>query len=165
MAGRTGGAAAGLPVFVACDDDDVARWADGAWRGVLGARAGLNGAVDAGRATVAGKGFDHVVIAHSDLPLARTLRPGHCRHHLARPRSPPRRDERDEPAVAAVDTASYGGGSFTRHLDQAMATGQRVEVRVDPRLAIDVDNPDDLRHPTVEPILPPWLRTILANPA
>ena len=45
-----------------------------------------------------------------------------------------------------------------------MATGQRVEVRVDPRLAIDVDNPDDLRHPTVEPILPSWLRTILANP-
>ena len=34
---------------------------------------GLNGAVDAGRATIAGKGFDHLVIAHSDLPLARDL--------------------------------------------------------------------------------------------
>ena len=51
--------------------------ADPAWADEVGADVlwspglGLNGAVDAGRATVAGKGFDHLVIVHSDIPLAR----------------------------------------------------------------------------------------------
>ena len=60
--------------------------------------------------------------------------------------------------------AAYGAGSFARHLAAAMAAGRRVEVRRDPRLALDVDNPADLTHPTLVPLLPPWLRTILANP-
>ena len=69
-------AAAGeLPTFVACDDDEVAAWADEHGAEVLWSPGlGLNGAVDAGRATIAGKGFDHVVVAHSDLPLAHDLR-------------------------------------------------------------------------------------------
>lgn len=159
-------AAAGLPVFVACDDDDVARWADGAGAAVLWSPGlGLNGAVEAGRATVAGKGFDHVVIAHSDLPLATNLADLATADTISL--VPDRRRDGTNvlslPSRAPV-TAAYGGGSFSRHLEQAMASGQRVEVRVDPRLAIDIDNPDDLRHPAVEPILPPWLRTILANP-
>ena len=61
-------------MFVACDDDEVAAWADAAGAEVLWSPGlGLNGAVDAGRATIAGKGFDHIVIAHSDLPLAADL--------------------------------------------------------------------------------------------
>ena len=65
--------------------------------------------------------------------------------------------------VAARLPAAYGGGSFSRHLAAAIATGLRVEVRRDPRLALDVDNPDDLTHPALLPHLPAWLRTILDN--
>src|SRR4051794_17347000 len=74
LAGRVVAAAGALPTFVACDDDEVAAWADGHGASVLWSPGlGLNGAVDAGRITIAGKGFDHVVIAHSDLPLATDL--------------------------------------------------------------------------------------------
>lgn len=165
LADRVVAAAAPLPTFVACDDEDVAAWADAVGAEVLWSPGlGLNGAVDAGRATMAGKGFDHFVIAHSDLPLARRLStiatPGTI--SLVPDR---RRDGTNVLAmpVAADVPASYGGGSFGRHLDHAMAGRHRVEVRADPRLAIDVDNPDDLAHPAVEPILPQWLRTILAS--
>jgi hypothetical protein len=45
-----------------------------------------------------------------------------------------------------------------------MRTGLRIEVRNDARIALDVDNPDDLAHPLLADVLPQWLRTILANP-
>ncbi len=74
LAGRVVDAARPSPVFVACDDDGVATWADAAGAEVLWSPGlGLNGAVDAGRATIAGKGFDHLVIVHSDIPLAHDL--------------------------------------------------------------------------------------------
>lgn len=165
LADRVVVAAAGLPTFIACDDDEVASWADGAGAEVLWSPGmGLNGAVDAGRTTVAGKGFEHLVIAHSDLPLATDLA-GLATPHTVCLVPDGRRDGTNVMAlpVGAPVAASYGGGSFSRHLEQAMQAGLRVEVRADPRLAIDVDNPADLAHPTVEPILPTWLRTILAN--
>lgn len=165
LAGRVVDAARPAPVFVACDDDDVATWADSAGAAVLWSPGlGLNGAVDAGRATIAGKGFDHLVIVHSDIPLAHDLGP------VARPGTvclvPDRRRSGTNVLalpVAARVPASYGGGSFARHLQLAMAGGHRVEVRVDPLLALDVDTPDDLAHPLLAQLLPQWLRTILAS--
>jgi 2-phospho-L-lactate guanylyltransferase (CobY/MobA/RfbA family) len=65
--------------------------------------------------------------------------------------------------VSARLPASYGAGSFRRHLELAMRSGFRTEVRSDPRLALDVDNPDDLTHPLLADLLPQWLRTILAS--
>jgi 2-phospho-L-lactate guanylyltransferase len=165
LAGRVVAAARPSPVFVACDDDGVAAWADEVGADVLWSPGlGLNGAVDAGRATVAGKGFDHLVIVHSDIPLAHdlpslatsgtiTLGPDRRRtgtNVLALP-------------VAARVGAAYGPGSFARHLDLARRSGFRIEVRNDPRLALDVDNPDDLAHPLLVDVLPQWLRTILAS--
>jgi 2-phospho-L-lactate/phosphoenolpyruvate guanylyltransferase len=165
LAGRVIDAARPSPVFVACDDDGVATWADEAGADVLWSPGlGLNGAVDAGRATIAGKGFDQLVIVHSDIPLAHdladlatagtvTLVPDRRRagtNVLALP-------------VTARIPASYGAGSFTRHLRLAMGSGLRVEVRSDPRLALDVDNPDDLVHPLLADLQPQWLRTILAS--
>ena len=165
LADRVIAAARPLPTFVACDDDDVATWADERGAEVLWSPGlGLNGAVDAGRATIAGKGFDHLVIAHSDLPLASDL------GALATPATitlvPDR--HRDGTNVVALPLAAdlpaaYGRGSFIRHLTAALATGLRVEVRSDPRLGIDVDNPDDLAHPALSTILPAWLRTSLAS--
>ncbi len=165
LAGRVVDAAKPAPLFVACDDDDVATWADSAGAEVLWSPGlGLNGAVDAGRATIAGKGFDHVVIVHSDIPLAHDLAT------IARPRTvrlvpDARRGGTNVLAqpVAARLPASYGAGSFARHLQLAMDGGHRVEVRIDPLLALDVDTPADLAHPLLAHLLPQWLRTILAS--
>jgi 2-phospho-L-lactate guanylyltransferase len=163
LAGRVVAAAGEIPTFIACDDDEVAAWADEHGVDVLWSPGmGLNGAVDSGRATIAGKGFEHVIIAHSDLPLATDLAP------LAVPGTiviaPDRR--RDGTNVIAMPVgvdlpAAYGGGSFRRHVTAARATGLRLEVRPDPRLALDVDTPADLTHPALLPHLPTWLRTNL----
>jgi len=165
LAGRVVAAADDLPVFVACDDDEVASWAGEHGADVLWSPGlGLNGAVDAGKATVAGKGYDHVIIAHSDLPLAEHLAP------LAVPRTitvvPDRRRDGTNVIAMPLDlelAAAYGGGSFSRHVAAAMATGCRLEVPHDPLLSLDVDTPADLRHPALASTLPTWLRTILDN--
>lgn len=62
--------------------------------------------------------------------------------------------------------ASYGRGSFARHLAEAMAladVGVAVEVRSDFDLSFDLDTPTDLSHPLIREVLPEWLRTILDN--
>ncbi|HEY5664965.1 MAG TPA: hypothetical protein VIS05_13120 [Ilumatobacter sp.] len=155
MAERVIAAAAPLATFVACDDDEVAAWAEQLGAHVLwGPGLGLNGAIDQGVATMAGKGVEHVVISHGDLPLARHLgsvaEPGHIVI------VPDRR--RDGTNVlgrpCAVDlAAAYGGGSFRSHLLGALATGVPVTVRIDARLSIDIDTVDDCRHPLVAPVL------------
>lgn len=160
MAGRVLTAAQPLPVFVACDDDEVADWAGAAGAEVLWSPGmGLNGAVDAGVATIAGKGYRHVVISHGDLPLARSLAPvvelvrrGHVvlvpdlrsdgTNVLGRP-------------CAIEVPASYGAGSFRRHLAHAMASGCPVTVRRDAELSVDLDTVADLRHPAVWPVVGP----------
>jgi 2-phospho-L-lactate guanylyltransferase len=113
---------------------------------------------------IGGKGFEHLVIAHSDLPLADDL------VHAAQPGTitlvPDRwRDGTNVLAspVEAPLAARYGAGSFRAHLAQALAAGTPVSVRRDPRLGLDVDTPGDLTHPAVREELPEWLRTILAS--
>ena len=171
LAGRVVAAAGSAPVFIACEDEAVAAWADTVGAEVLWTPGlGLNGAVESSRTTISGKGFDHLVIAHSDLPLAGALselavaaticlvpdRAGGGTNVLSLP-------------VEAALAVSYGPGSFSAHLDQALRiaadprVGLRVEVRRDPRLALDVDTPDDLAHPALRTELPGWLQTILAN--
>jgi 2-phospho-L-lactate/phosphoenolpyruvate guanylyltransferase len=169
LAERVVAAAAPLPVFVACDDEAVAVWADEAGAEVLWTPGlGLNGAVESSRATISGKGFDHLVIAHSDLPLASDL------GRLAAPGTivlvPDRRGGGTNVLALPVEAgiaASYGAGSFQAHLSQALeagaALGVGVQVRRDPRLALDVDTPDDLAHPALRTELPGWLPAILAN--
>jgi 2-phospho-L-lactate guanylyltransferase len=171
LAARVVAAAGPLPAFVACDDEVVAAWADTVGAAVLWTPGlGLNGAVESSRSTISGKGFDHLLIAHSDLPLAEQLAT------LATPGTitlvPDRAGTGTNVLVLPVEAplaVSYGAGSFQAHLGQALAIaadrrlGLRVEVRRDPRLALDVDTPDDLSHPALRPELPGWLRTILAS--
>ena len=155
MATRVVEAARPLPTFVACDHDEVASFAEELGATVLwGPGLGLNGAVDHGVSTVAGKGFDHVVIAHGDLPLASDL------GGLARPGEivivPDRR--RDGTNVLArpcglMLPAAYGPGSFRSHYRAAVATGARVTVRIDRRLAIDIDTLADCVHPLAAPVV------------
>lgn len=152
-----------LPTFVACDDDEVAEWAEANGATVIwGPGLGLNGAIDDGVQQVAGQRIDHVVVSHADLP-----RPAHLKQ-VARAGYmtlvPDRR--RDGTNVMAFPTASpiaasYGAGSFARHLAQALhqTGGVGVEVRPDPELALDLDTPADLIHPLAREVLPEWLQT------
>lgn len=159
LAERVAAAIGPLPLFVACDDEGVAGWADGVGASVLwSAGLGLNGAVDEGRATITGKGYDSVLIVHSDLPLATDL------SALVVPGTitivPDRR--RDGTNVMVLPTtapvaAAYGAKSFSAHLAAALESGLPTQVRSDPRLALDVDTPADLAHPALHSSLPDWL--------
>jgi 2-phospho-L-lactate guanylyltransferase len=165
-ADRVVAAAGELPVYVACDDDEVSKWAVDRGAIVLWhPGAGLNGAVSRSVEQLAHEGVTHVAVAHGDLPLAHDLAalivPG------AITLVPDAHG--DGTNVVAVPTEvgfgfSYGAGSFQRHLALALATGLSTIVRRDPQLARDIDTPDDLAHPLVEEVLPAWLQMIPVNP-
>jgi 2-phospho-L-lactate guanylyltransferase len=157
-----------IPTFVACDDEHVAAWATRMGAHVIwGAGLGLNGAVDDGVSHITSGGYEHVLVTHADLALPDALlnvaREG-CitlvpdRHYdgtnvMSFPAAHPLR-------------AAYGGGSFARHLDQALASGSvSVEVRADPHLSLDLDTSRDLAHPLIAKVLPAWLPTSPANRA
>jgi 2-phospho-L-lactate guanylyltransferase len=145
-------AAAPLPVWVVCDDDDVAAWAAS-----LGASvswqpgSGLNGAVQAAVDELAGIGFQRVIVAHGDLPRATTLA------WLAEPPTLTAADtvvlvpdsRGDGTNVASVPSAAgfqfaYGPGSCTRHVAEAERLGLPLVVRRHHDLQYDVDDPADL---------------------
>lgn len=153
MADHVLDAAAPLPVTVVCDDPGVASWARG--RGVRVGWTpglGLDGAVEAGVASVAAGGARRAIVAHADLPLARDLplllvggEPGEV------VLVPDRHD--DGTNVIVVPTGAgfrfgYGPGSFSRHRAEAARLGLPVRVVRDPRLGWDVDLPGDLDLPT-----------------
>jgi 2-phospho-L-lactate/phosphoenolpyruvate guanylyltransferase len=166
MATRVLEVVAELPAFVACDDADVAAWAESKGARVIwGEGLGLNGAVDDGVAQIFAHGFDHVVVSHADLPrphgLLRVARTG-CITLV-----PDRR--RDGTNVMSFPSsspllASYGGGSFSRHLAQALRMGTaEVEVRCDPDLSLDLDTERDLSHPLIRPLVHPLIAPLVAS--
>lgn len=139
-------AAGTLPVFVVCDDDEVAEWAHGHGAAVISEPGrGLNGAVGVGVEHLAAAGIERVIVAHADLPMA---------HDLTRLADfagitlvPDRRE--DGTNVIALPTGagfvfSYGPGSFARHSAHAAELGLDVRIVRDPLLAWDVDLPADL---------------------
>jgi 2-phospho-L-lactate guanylyltransferase len=165
-ADRVVAAAAPLPVFVACDDSAVAEWAEAAGATVLWRPGmGLNPAVFDGIETLAKAGIENVIVAHSDLPvptpLANLVISGTA---VLVPDT-----RRDGTNVVAVPTRAgfvpaYGSGSYRRHLAHVMTLGIAVRVVRDPWLALDIDTPEDLLHPTVAQALPSWLPTSPDNP-
>lgn len=158
MAARVVAAARPLPVYVVCDDAAVADWASSAGAEVLWRPGhGLNGAATDGVAAIAAAGFDTVVVAHSDLPLAHDL------PSLVRPGTAVLVPDRhgDGTNVLAIPSAcgfefAYGARSFERHREQAIALGLLVVVEADAALAVDVDTPDDVR--LIGEHLPAWAR-------
>lgn len=147
-------AATPFPTFVACDDDEVAEWVSERGAEVLWTPGlGLNGALEHGVDVIAGKGADHVVISHGDLPLASAF------DHVCQPGTitlvPDHRldgtNVQTRPAARFV--AQYGPGSFRAHLATALRAGDRVRVMVDADLALDVDTIDDLYHPRARALL------------
>ncbi len=165
-AGQVLAAAAPLPVFVACDDRDVATWADNNGATVLwGPNLGLNAAVHAGIAELAATGIEHAIVIHSDLacppPLTQLVMSGGA---VLVPDT-----RRDGTNVIVVPTAcgfepSYGSQSFRRHLAQVLRLGLPVRVQRDTLLALDIDTPADLAHPLIAKALPTWLQTSPVSP-
>jgi 2-phospho-L-lactate guanylyltransferase len=148
MAERVIASAHPLPVAVVCDDASVAAWARG-----LGALVvhepgrGLNGAVAAGVASLAGSGARQVIVAHADLPLAQSL--AWLAHFAGVTLVPDRRRDGTNVLCVPVDagfTFAYGAGSFARHLAEARRVGRGWRVVNEPLLAWDVDLPADLDY-------------------
>jgi 2-phospho-L-lactate guanylyltransferase len=159
MATRVVDAVRPLPTFIACDDDGVAEWAESVGAEVLwGPGLGLNGAVDHGTDVIAGKGAEHVIITHGDLPLPDALptvaRPG--RVVLVPDRRSDGTNVLSRPCRVPIP-ACYGPGSFSTHLTAALASGAAVSVLRDPHLSLDIDTIDDCRHPLAAPVLEPLL--------
>lgn len=155
----------GIDVFVACDDKQVKEWASNLGAEIIwGPGLGLNGAIHDGVATIAARGYDHLIVSHADLPRPASL-PTVPRLDTITLVPDGRRDGTNVMAfpLACPIIAAYGAGSFTRHFQQARDTRIAVEVRQDPDLAHDIDTPDDLTHPMIDEVLPTWLRTNLAN--
>lgn len=158
MAANVVAAAGPAATFVVCDDAQVAGWAREAGATVIWRPGhGLNGAVIDGVRTIAEAGHDHVVVAHSDLPLATGF------SALVHPGTitlvPDHRDDGTNVIALPARTSfafAYGPGSFRRHLTIARASGLTVEVVHDERLALDLDTPAELAHPLVEEALRRW---------
>ena len=146
LAERVLSAARPLPVAVVCDDNEVARWAEGLGAHVLSEPGvGLNAAVATALSQLTSKGYCRVVVAHGDLPLVTNLA------WLA-----------DEEGIVLVPDRhldgtnvislpagcgfrfSYGPGSFARHQTEAERTGLPWKAVRDDSLAWDVDLPADM---------------------
>jgi 2-phospho-L-lactate guanylyltransferase len=148
MADRVLDAAEELDVVVVSSAPEVRAWAADRAVAMIDDPGTLDGAADAGRAYLRGQGYARAVVAHGDLPRARSLTP------LARDGAAPvvalvpcHRD--DGTNVLSVPTEaeftfSYGPGSFRRHVAEAGRVGLAVRVVRTPDLAIDVDTPEDL---------------------
>ncbi|HUS60809.1 MAG TPA: 2-phospho-L-lactate guanylyltransferase [Acidimicrobiales bacterium] len=146
MAARVMEAAAPLPVFVVCDDQSVAQWAEEAGAGVVWEPGrGLNAAVSEGVRHLERSGFTRAIVAHADLPWAAHL------HELDRfPGLTIAPDQRDDGSnVICIPTESrfvfaYGPGSFSRHITEARRLGLAVRIARRTHLAADIDLPSDL---------------------
>lgn len=146
LATRVRDAARDLACYVVTADDDVRAWALAAAATVVtDAGTGLNDAVRAGVDAAIAAGASHLIVAHADLPRARSLawtadfdgvtivtdRHGDGTNVLAFP--------------ASVQFAfAYGPGSRNKHAAAAEAAGVRVRVVDDPELGWDLDEPADL---------------------
>jgi 2-phospho-L-lactate guanylyltransferase len=144
-------AAGDLPVVVVCDDEEVRAWAEGLAADGLPVEVlwtpglGLNGAVEAGLAHLAGRGTARAIVAHADLPHAADL--AWVDHGEGVTIVPDRHG--DGTNVIALPTGAgfrfaYGAGSCSLHRAEAERLGLATAVVPDDRLGWDVDRPEDL---------------------
>lgn len=146
MAANVVAAAAPFTVAVVCDDADVAAWALAHGALVLHEPGrGLNGAVEAGVEQLASAGFTRVVVAHADLPRARTFSWVTAFDGVTI--VPDRRNDGTNVLCLPTDAGfrfTYGPGSFARHHAEARRIADAVRVAPDRLLGADVDLPSDL---------------------
>ncbi|MFV2038739.1 MAG: 2-phospho-L-lactate guanylyltransferase [Acidimicrobiales bacterium] len=139
-------ACAPIPVYVACESDDVATWAQAQGAATIrGVAVGLNRVVQHGVAVLAAKGYERVLIAHGDLADPRNL--AGLANWDGIVLVPDRRLKGTNVLIIPPDIGfrfSYGPGSFARHLSEAERIDLPLHVIDDPGLALDLDEPDDL---------------------
>ena len=143
---RVVAAAGDWRVHIVCDDPDVMAWAQSLGCAVVRPdAAGLNAAVDAGRRAALHDGAEHIVIAHSDLPLVRTFK------HVVAGGTVTLVSDRhgDGTNVVAVPATSpfrtlYGPGSFLLHRHRLEEMGLDYRCIEDAELALDLDTAEDL---------------------
>lgn len=139
------------PLFVACDDDEVADWATGEGATVLFTPGlGLSGAVEIGVSYLGDQGFERVVVAHADLPFVTELdRFGETADERGAYVTIVPDHRLDGTNIISVPTSTpftfaYGARSYDRHRKEAKARGLACHAIFDWRLASDIDLPDDL---------------------
>jgi 2-phospho-L-lactate guanylyltransferase len=149
LAARVLAAAAPFPIVVVSDAPEVRAWADDAGAtAVIGDPGGLDASARAGVEWCRDQGLLRAIIAHADLPWARTFTG--VAHDGSRPIVvvvPCHRDDGSPVVSVPVDTDfpfAYGDGSFRRHVAMARRLGLGVRVVREPNLAFDVDVPADL---------------------
>jgi len=149
MARAVVAAARPLPVWVVCDDDEVAAWATDVGAEVLWKPGrGLNGAVNEGVADLAARGVRRVIVAHADLPHAQDL--AWVADGAGVTLVPDRHGDGTNVAAVPADAGfvfAYGPGSFPRHVAEAERRGLELRIVREPRLGWDGDRPDDLLAP------------------
>jgi 2-phospho-L-lactate/phosphoenolpyruvate guanylyltransferase len=145
-------AAAPLPTFVICDDDDVADWASELGVEALVREApGLSAAVQSGVAEMTARGIDHLIVAHGDLPLAAAAPGGLARWVVPGEVRVITDARRDGTNVVSLPAGlgwrfAYGPGSCERHVAEAERLGLTIEIVEDPVFSLDLDLPDDVAH-------------------
>jgi 2-phospho-L-lactate guanylyltransferase len=141
-------AAAPLPVFVVCGSDPVAAWAAGAGAEVIRYdRPGLNLSVAHAARVLTGRGFRRLIVAHGDLPLARSL--SWVAEFDGVTIVPDRRGGGTNVMAIPLGVGfdfHYGEGSAALHRTEAERRGLRHRTVPDDELGWDVDTPDDLDH-------------------
>jgi len=148
-------AAAPVGVYVVCDDDEVASFAESLGASVEWTQqTNLNGAVQDAVGRLSLRGMRRVVVCHADLPFAQNL----SSLLVAEPDEVilvgDRRGQGTNVCSIPLPsgfTFSYGAGSFLRHQQQAEACGLRVSVLQSELLSWDVDEPEDLQVPSSFP--------------
>src|ERR1051325_5612979 len=143
MAENVVAAAGPMPVAVVSNAGEVRRWAAALGLAILDDPGTLDLGAAAGLGWGAAAGFDRVVVAHADLPLATDLRPGAADGPLPVVVAVPCHRDDGTPVLSLPATATgfvfaYGPGSFRRHAAAARAAGLAFRVRRDERLGSDV---------------------------
>jgi 2-phospho-L-lactate guanylyltransferase len=148
FAARVVAAAGELPVVVVTSAPEVTAWARDLEVPTIADPGTLDAAAATGRDFLVGHGCGRVVIAHADLPFARSLASvaGDGAEPVVAIVPCHRNDGTPVMAVpvAAPFRFAYGPGSFRRHVNEAHRLGLRVRVVRDPDLSFDVDVPADL---------------------
>ena len=136
--------------YVVCSDPEVAVWAESLGATVVSCGTpGLDNAVAAGREQARADGYDHLIVAHADLPLARSL------SHVVIENSVTIVTDRHHDGTNVLSfpvdsqfTTAYGPGSCTNHRQLAATAGLECTVIPDHDLELDLDTADDLNELT-----------------
>lgn len=154
--------ARGLPVLVVTSAPEVQDWAWELGLGVIEDPGTLDAAAAAGTDWARSQLFGRVVIAHADLPLARSLGPVLTHTADAGVILVAGRNEGGTPVMSLPTGTdfrySYGQGSYRRHVAEGIRVGLPVVTVHDTTLATDLDTPADLAE--IDGALPmSWLGT------